>query len=101
METYIDHKMTTPVKLHMNIKITPEGVMIGQCEEFPAVIVQAVSKEELVEEMKDGVMGLYEVFPKEFEAMAKEHAVKNVIKNMPKMTSIKTDKELLTVLLPN
>jgi hypothetical protein len=93
--------MTTPVKLHMNIKITPEGVMIGQCEEFPAVIVQAESKYELVKEMKDGVMGLYEVFPKEFETMAKQHAIRNVIKGMPKMTPIKTDKELLTVILPN
>jgi hypothetical protein len=46
-------------------------------------------------------MGLYEVFPKEFETMAKQHAIRNVIKGMPKMTPIKTDKELLTVILPN
>jgi predicted RNase H-like HicB family nuclease len=91
--------MTTPIILHMDIKITPEGVMIGQCKEFPAVIVQAETKEKLIQEMKDGVMGLYEVFPKEFAAMATQYAMGKVKKDIPKPPLIKKDVELISIQL--
>jgi hypothetical protein len=87
--------MSNSVELHMNIKITPEGILIGQCKEFPAVIVQANSKEQLIEEMKDGVIGLYEVFPKEFAAMAAKYA--KGVKDITKPSGIKKKVESIVM----
>jgi predicted RNase H-like HicB family nuclease len=50
---------------HLNLEITKgvSQVYIGQVVQIPSIMVQAETKEKLMEEAKEAVMGYFKAFP--------------------------------------